>query len=114
MDRALQYLSLAKKANRAALGEEPVGDAIRAGKAALAVAAADASGHTWRRLEPAVRLRIPYSKEEMGQAVGRSLLAAAAFTDPALALAFVRALEPVPRDVEQALLARRTGHKKEH
>ena len=34
----------------------------------------------------------PFSKDALGQAVGRTALALAAFTDPALALAFVKAL----------------------
>ena len=36
---------------------------------------------------------MPFSKDELGEAIGRSSLAMAAFTDPALALAFVQALE---------------------
>ena len=37
-------------------------------------------------------LKVPFDKDQMGQAVGRSALAIAAFTDPAMALAFVKAL----------------------
>ena len=61
--------------------------------------AADASPHTWRRAKSYAAgtdqqcLRVPFSKDEMGEAIGRSSLAMAAFTDPALALAFVKALE---------------------
>ena len=40
MDKALFYLSLARKAGRLELGEEPVGAAARAGKARLVIAAA--------------------------------------------------------------------------
>ena len=47
--RALNYLSLARKAGKAELGEEPVGDMARTGKAYLIMVAADASDHTWRR-----------------------------------------------------------------
>ena len=36
---------------------------------------------------------MPFTKDEMGEAIGRSSLAMAAFTDPALALAFVKALD---------------------
>ena len=36
---------------------------------------------------------MPFSKDELGEAIGRSSLAMAAFTDPALALAFVKALD---------------------
>ena len=98
MDKALNYLSLARKAGRLELGEEPVGAAARAVKAVLVAVACDASDHTWRRAKSFVAgtnqqcLRIPFTKDEMGQMTGRSSLAIAAFTDPALALAFVKAL----------------------
>ncbi len=98
MDRALNYLALARKAGRIELGEEPVGAAARAQKARLVVVAEDATDHTWRRALSFVSgteqicLRVPYNKDLLGQAVGRSALALAAFTDPAMALAFVKAL----------------------
>lgn len=98
MDKALNYLALARKAGRIELGEEPVGAAARAQKARLVVVAEDATDHTWRRAQSFVAgseqicLRVPYSKDLLGQAVGRTALALAAFTDPAMALAFVKAL----------------------
>lgn len=52
MDKALQYLSIARKGGMAELGEEPVGAIARAGKAYLILVAADASDHTWRRRNP--------------------------------------------------------------
>ena len=99
MDKALNYLALAKKARLIELGEEPVGAVARAKKARLVLVARDATDHTWRRAKSFVAeseqicLRVPFTKDEMGQAVGRTELALAAFTDPALALAFVKALE---------------------
>ena len=42
-------------------------------------------------------MNIPYSKDQLGLAVGRSELALAAFTDPALALAFLQALDQPDR-----------------
>lgn len=99
MDKALNYLALARKAGRIELGEEPVGAAARAQKARLVVVAEDATDHTWRRALSFVAgteqicLRVPFSKDRLGQAIGRSSLALAAFTDPALALAFLKALD---------------------
>ena len=99
MDKALNYLALARKAGLAELGEEPVGGAARAGKAYVIVVAKDASDHTWRRAKAYAAgttqqcVRLPYSKDEMGFHVGRTSLAIAAITDPALALAFVQALD---------------------
>lgn len=115
MDRALNYLALARKGGRVELGEEPVGAAARALKARLIVVASDAGDHTWRRAksfsagtdQPCVKL--PYTKDEVGLAVGRTSLAIAAFTDPALALAFLKAL-PTPEKYaeELASLEKRT------
>ena len=102
MDKALNYLSLARKAGKAELGEEPVGGAARAGKAYLILVAADCSDHTWRRAKSYVAgtqqqcIRLPYSKDELGMAIGRQELAMAAITDVSLALALVQAL-PEPQ-----------------
>lgn len=99
MHKALNYMSLARKAGRIELGEEPVGAAARAQKARLVVVAADASDHTWRRSKSFVAgtsqqcIKVAFTKDELGQAIGRTSLAVAAFTDPALALAFVQALD---------------------
>ena len=99
MDRALNYVGLARRGGLIELGEEPVGAVARARKARLVVVAQDASDHTWRRAKSFVAgseqicLRIPYTKDQLGLAVGRSELALAAFTDPAMALAFCKALE---------------------
>ena len=98
MDKALNYLSLARKAGRIELGEEPVGAVARAKKARLVLVACDAGDHTWRRAKSFVSgteqlcIKVPFTKDQMGQAIGRTALAIAAFTDPAIALAFVKAL----------------------
>ena len=98
MDKALNYLSLARKAGKAELGEEPVGAAARALHAHLIVVAGDASDHTWRRAKSYAAgtdqqcVRLPYTKDEIGMAIGRTSLAIAAITDAALALALVQSL----------------------
>ena len=98
MDKALNYLALARKAGRVELGEEPVGAAARAQHARLVIVASDASDHTWRRSLSFVAgteqlcLRVPFTKDQLGFIIGRQELAIAAFTDPALALSFVKAL----------------------
>ncbi|MBQ9148619.1 MAG: 50S ribosomal protein L7 [Oscillospiraceae bacterium] len=98
MDRALNYLALAKKGRLIELGEEPVGAITRAVKARLVIVASDASDHTWRRAKSFVAgteqqcIRVPFTKEELGFVVGRTSLAIAALTDAALAVAFVKAL----------------------
>ena len=98
MDKALNYLSLARKGGMAELGEEPVGAITRTGKGYLVVVAGDASDHTWRRAKSFVAgtsqqcIRLKCSKEELGFVVGRTSLAIAAITDAPLALALVKSL----------------------
>ena len=109
--RALNYLALGKKGRLVELGEEPVGAVSRAVKARLVIVASDASDHTWRRAKSFVAgtdqqcLRVPFTKEEMGFVVGRTSLAIAAFTDAAMALAFVKALpdQEKVKNVREAL-----------
>lgn len=103
MDKALNYLALARKAGLVELGEEPVGAAARANRARLVIVAADASDHSWRRALSYVDhtgqqcLRVAFNKEDLGLAVGRQSLAMAAFTDSGLALKFVESLGPSER-----------------
>ena len=98
MDRALNYLALARKGSLAELGEEPVGAVARTGKAYLILVASDASDHTWRRAKSFAAgteqqcIRVKFTKEEMGFVVGRTSLAIAAITDCHMALALVNAL----------------------
>ncbi len=99
MDKALSYLALARKGGMAILGEASASAAARSGRAALLLAAADVSEHTWRQLQNSADasgrpcIRLPYGRSELGPAVGRTELAAAAVTDRALALALVQALD---------------------
>ena len=126
--KAMNYLSLARKAGKAELGEEPVGAAARAGKAYLIVVAQDASDHTWRRAksfaagtEQQVR-RLKETKDELGQSIGRESLAIAAITDAALALAMVKVMEPSEAtaqvksvlEAKAAKLAKRAQEAKAH
>ena len=55
MDKALNYLALARKAGRVELGEEPAGAAARAQKAAKQRAAQGQSDHLTRRPAPLLR-----------------------------------------------------------
>ena len=99
MDKALNYLALARKAGFAELGEEPVGAVAREGHARLVVVASDASDHTWRRAKSYVAgtrqqlVRLTSTKNEMGFAIGRTSLASAAITDVGLALSLAKALD---------------------
>ena len=98
MNKAMNYLGLARRGGLAELGEEPVGAIARAGKAYVILVAGDASDHTWRRAKSYAAgtdqqcIRLSCTKDEMGLAVGRTSLAIAAVTDVQLALALVQSL----------------------
>ena len=117
-NKALNYLSLARKGGLAELGEEPVGAAARAGTAYVVLVASDASDHTWRRAKSYVAgteqqcVRLESSKDEMGFAVGRTSLAIAAITDVQLALALVKALPKADAQVLEVLTAKAAKAKK--
>jgi len=108
MNKAMNYLGLARRGGLAELGEEPVGAIARAGKAYAILVAGDASDHTWRRAKSYAAgtdqqcIRLSCTKDEMGQAVGRTSLAIAAVTDVQLALALVKALDQ-PEQYKEAL-----------
>ena len=128
MDKALNYLALARKGRMCELGEEPVGAIARTGKAYVILVAGDASDHTWRRAKSYAAgtdqqcIRLSCTKDEMGLAVGRTSLAIAAFTDASMALAFVKALDDQQRyqealeklDVKSKKLRQRQDEAKAH
>ena len=118
MDKALNYLALARKGGMAELGEEPVGGAARSGKAYVILVASDAGDHTWRRAKAFAAgtdqqaIRLPYTKDEMGMATGRTALAIAAVTDISMALALVSALPQPSAEVLEVLKVKAEKAKK--
>ena len=111
-DKALNTLSLARKAGRIEVGEIPVGACTRAGKAQLVLVAADAGDHTVRRARNFVAgtgqpmLQVRYGRDALGAAVGYSAVSLCALTDPALALSFVRALDEASPELAAQLTER--------
>lgn len=94
----LSLLGLALRGGRLAVGEEPVALAAKAGQARLILLASDAAGNTLRRAEHLAReghclhLTLPFSKAELGGALGRGGTAVAALTDTGLAAAVTERL----------------------
>ena len=98
-NKALGYLGLARRGGNLAIGEEPVGIACRSNHARLMILAKDAADNTFRRArsfasggKPPI-IRVPFTKDELGDTLGVNACAIVAFTDVSLALAFVKALE---------------------
>ena len=105
-NRALGYLGLARRGGNIVIGEEPVGAACRASHARLMILASDAADNTCRRArsfaaggKPPV-LKVPFTKDELGDALGCNACAMAAFIDVALGLAFVKALGEPEKHVQ--------------
>lgn len=126
MDRhnILSLLGLALRGGRLVAGEEPVEGAARAKDARVLLLAADAADNTRRRCEHFAQagnclwLRLPFTKAELGRAVGRTSVAIVAVTDIGLANAVVHRLaelDPVQYDEAAAKLelkAKRAAERK--
>lgn len=98
-DGVLSLLGLALRGGRLAVGEEPADAVCRAKHCRLLLLAGDAADNTLRRARhfaevgACILLPLPYTKAELGQAVGRSSAAVVAVTDIGLAAAVARRLE---------------------
>lgn len=98
MDSTLSFLGLIYRAGRLAVGEEPVGAAARAHKAYLLLLASDAADNTIRRADhlcqggKTVRLTAPWTRQELGGAVGRTACAMMAVSDIGFAAALAEKL----------------------
>ena len=97
-DNILSLLGLALRGGRLVMGEEPVEGVARARDARVLLLASDAADNTRRRIEhfadegQCMWLRVPFTKEELGRALGRTSVAVAAITDIGLAAAVARRL----------------------
>ncbi len=97
-NNVLSLLGLALRGGRLAVGEEPAALAAKAGQARLLLAASDAAGNTLRRMEHLAEeghclcLTLPFTKAELGGALGRGSAALAALTDTGLAAAVAERL----------------------
>lgn len=97
-DPILHMLGLARKAGRLEIGEEPVGAACRSKQAKLVLLASDAAPNTFRRAAHfgeagnVLWLEVPFSKADLGFALGRGPCAMLALTDVGLAAALLARL----------------------
>ena len=113
MHPVLSLLGLALRGGNLAVGEEPVEAVARARDARLLILASDAADNTRRRIThfadagQCIWIRIPFTKAELGQAMGRTSVAMVAVTDVGLAAAVAHklaALDPVRFDETAARL----------
>jgi len=98
VDKVLHLIGMAYKAGSLAAGEEPVSAVCRAKDCRLLLVARDAADNTRRRAESLAEqgacllLPLPYTREELGSASGRTACALAALTDLGFAQAVAEAL----------------------
>ncbi|MBI4408898.1 MAG: ribosomal L7Ae/L30e/S12e/Gadd45 family protein [Gemmatimonadetes bacterium] len=89
-EAALRLLGLAARAGALVAGTERVREAVRAGRAAYVVVAADASANSRGKLLPLLTARgVPHAvaldRHALGSAVGRGPLSAIGLTDASFA-----------------------------
>ncbi|BAL01239.1 hypothetical protein OBV_40400 [Oscillibacter valericigenes Sjm18-20] len=94
----LSTLGLCKRAGMLEVGEEPVESAVRARDVRVLLLASDAAENTARRaahfseMGQCLQIRVPFTKEELGKAVGRADCALLGVTDIGFAAAIARRL----------------------
>lgn len=110
---ALNLLGIALRGGNLTIGEEPVEAVARARDARLLILASDAADNTRRRIAhfadagQCIWVRVPFTKAELGQTLGRSAVAVCAVTDIGLAAAIAHKLaelDPVRFDETAARL----------
>lgn len=95
---ALSLLGLALRGSNLAVGEEPVAEACKTGRARLVLTAGDAADNSARRARRWAEssgvpwAQVPWDKGTLGAALGRGSCAMAALTDRGLAAAFAQKL----------------------
>ena len=115
MDKAQQYMALARKAGRLAVGEDNCGAVISAGRAKLLLLASDASPNAHKRADGflygrrALRQTLPWTKAELSALLGKRGCSMVCFTDLPLAARFAAAMADTSEIWQDtaALLSRR-------
>ena len=108
-ERALGLLGLMRRANALQVGEQDTGTAARAQTAKLIIVAKDASDNARKRAgdyvtgRPIQLIVLPFTKEEISDAVGKNGCSMAAVCDLGFADAFLKLLcEASPEEYSEA------------
>ena len=110
-EKILRLLGLMRRANALQTGENNTGEAVRAGKAKLLLLSSDASDNARKRAESfaggrsCLLLPIPFTKEELGGALGYGPCAMAAVTDLGFANALIKRLQELDGETYGAAAA---------
>ena len=109
MDKVLNFLGMCKRAGALVTGEDGALGAARSGEARLMMLASDAAENTSKRAEfyaescGLVLVRLPYSKDALGDILGRRVCAVMAVTDKNFARSFLEKLAAQLPDYKPAL-----------
>lgn len=109
MDKVLNFLGMCKRAGSLVTGEDGALGAVRSGEAKLVMLAADAAENTSKKADfysetcGAVLVRLPYSKDELGDMLGKRVCAVIAVTDKNFAKSFLEKLSAEHSGYESAL-----------
>lgn len=116
MGNALRYLGMARKAGMVTIGEENSGTVMAAGKGKLLLLAQDASANAEKRAlgfqygHRAPLMRLPWTKEEISQRMGKAGCSMLCFTDLPIASVFAAAMaeeDPAWQETAELLNARK-------
>ena len=97
-NKAFGLLGIANKGGNVQIGEDPVGQVCKSGKARLLILASDAADHTVRRMNSFASLhdtpvvQLDEDKSALGAVFGRNSVAMVAITEISLAEGFLKAL----------------------
>lgn len=119
MSNTLGMLGIARKAGLLEIGEEQSGIVARTKKARALLTASDAADNTVRRIDNFAErgniphLKLPYTKFELGSALGLNSCAAITILDAGLAASIAEKLEVErPGQYSEALVALKTKSEK--
>ena len=115
MDKARQYLGIARKAGLLILGEDNCGTVTAQGRAKLFLLASDASPNTRKRAVSFLRghraplMTLPWTREDLSQLLGKKGCGMMCLTDLPLAVRFAEAMAEGTEEWQEtaALLSRR-------
>ena len=97
-EKILNLLGMMRRANAITIGEDKAAEIVRAGKAKLLLLASDVSENAARKAENLANgrnvqlLSLPFSREELGAALGLGGCSIAAVTDLGFASAWMKLL----------------------
>ena len=95
-EEILTFLGLCRKSGRMVLGMDPVGEAVRTGRAKLIITAGDAGGNTLKKARhmagqiPLGHIVLPFGKDVLGRSLGFKSCSIIAVLDEGFAAGLIK------------------------